>query len=40
MYVLEKKKIRKLGIPLQTPFISFKNGVYGEIHVHFMDMFS
>ena len=31
-------KIRKIGIPLQTPVLLYKSGVKGGIH--YMDMFS
>ena len=31
-------KIRKLGIPLQTPVLLYKSGIQGGIHV--TDMFS
>ena len=31
-------KIRKIGIPLQTPVLLYKSGVYGGIHC--TDMFS
>ena len=31
-------KIRKIGLPLQTPFFLYKSGVQGGIH--YTDMFS
>ena len=37
IYVLETK-IRKIGIPLQTPVLLYKSGVQGGIH--YTDMFS
>ena len=32
------KNKKKIGIPLQTPFLLYKSGVQGGIH--YMDMFS
>ena len=37
-YILFGAKIRKIGIPLQTPVLLYKSGVQGGIH--YTDMFS